>query len=182
MGTRENVSEGNTGDFRRQSGAGHARLGAAAGAVSPPRDPDIEGSRRHDGDESGRDDGRERPRPARVPHMDTASLRTADSTHGYLSRNRADRGTRAWDSPFVLYGTDVVHDRRHRARRRRPRARRLANPRSTARVAPRAVSQLASTFHTCARRSTHPVGYDSRKAIDYCRTGARRQSFRRHFI
>ena len=51
LGTRENVSEGNTGDFRRQSGAGHARLGAAAGVVSPPRDPhggDIEGSRRHE--------------------------------------------------------------------------------------------------------------------------------------
>ena len=53
MGTRENVSEGNTGDFRRQSGAGHARLGAAAGTVSPPRDPHIEGSRRHDGKEAG---------------------------------------------------------------------------------------------------------------------------------
>ena len=53
LGTRENVSEGNTGDFRRQSGAGHARLGAATGTVSPPRDPHIEGSRRHDGKEAG---------------------------------------------------------------------------------------------------------------------------------
>ena len=61
------MSEGNTGDFRRQSGAGHARLGAATGTVSPPRDPHIEGSRRHDGDESGRDDGRERRRPAVSP-------------------------------------------------------------------------------------------------------------------
>ena len=118
VGTRENVSEGNTGDFRRQSGAGHARLGAATGVVSPPRDPrggDIEGSRRHDGDESGRDDGRERPRRARVPHMDTASLRTADSTHGYLSRNATGgieghaRGTHPSSSTeSMLYMTAAI--------------------------------------------------------------------------
>jgi len=123
LGTRENVSEGNTGDFRRQSGAGHARLGAAAGVVSPPRDPHgggIEGSRRHDGDESGRDDGRERPRPAPVPHFEP----TADSTHGYLSRNATGgieghaRGTHPSSSTeSMLYMTAaIVHVAVDRAR------------------------------------------------------------------
>ena len=71
-----------------------------------------------------------------------------------ICRGMRDRGTRAWDSPFILYGTDVVHDRRHRARRRRPRARRLANPRSTARVAPRAVCNWPRPF-TRARGVRH---------------------------
>lgn len=173
LGTRENVSEGNTGDFRRQSGAGHARLGAATGTVSPPRDPHV-GSRRHDGDESGRDDGRERRRPAvsltwTPRHFEPRILPTD------ICRGMRDRGTRAWDSPFILYGTDVVHDRRHRARRRRPRARRLANPRSTARVAPRAVCNWPRPFTRARGVRQHPwvMTHEKRLTIQ---TGARRQS------
>ena len=98
-----------------------------------------------------------------------------------ICRGMRDRGTRAWDSPFVLYGTDVVHDRRHRARRRRPRARRLANPRSTARVAPRAVRNWPRPF-TRARGVRHTPWVMTHEKLLTIQTGARRQSFRRHFI
>ena len=92
-----------------------------------------------------------------------------------ICRGMRDRGTRAWDSPFILYGTDVVHDRRHRARRRRPRARRLANPRSTARVAPRAVRNWPRPF-TRARGVRHTRGVMTHEKLLTVQTGARRQS------
>ena len=157
LGTRENVSEGNTGDFRRQSGAGHARLGAATGTVSPPRDPRHRGfsSSRWGREAGATTDANDRDPPVSPTwtprHFEPRILPTD------ICRGMRDRGTRAWDSPFVLYGTDVVHDRRHRARRRRPRARRLANPRSTARVAPRAVRNWPRPF-TRARGVRHTRG------------------------